>query len=257
MSKNSPSDIFVKAKRYSLVFSGLLLLSVYLGFEKINSTAISVFNFGVAEEALPHIIFIMTLYSVWQLCASWFVQDEVVKSFHSNRIDLFITILILFTSLFSYLGKFLIIPLFEKIEKEALSSLISFLSTFLGLFVGYYFYKALDFFKRTLFDRQNVRSKKIAKLLVNGLWILKFNPLLDNGEGEKIIGFDKTGIVDIGSNNNEHSWRIEAGLLEILNLEGRVFSRFKYYDSEDIFRHTNDEDTLSQKSQVICKALKK
>jgi hypothetical protein len=80
-------------------------------------------------------------------------------------------------------------------------------------------------------------------------WKLIFNP--NSPKGSKKITFGDDGTIIEGRNNNENTWRIRDGLLEILNSEGQAFSRFRYDQSKGQFLHTNDEDTLSLRSQRI------
>jgi hypothetical protein len=80
-------------------------------------------------------------------------------------------------------------------------------------------------------------------------WIFNFNPAARGKEKE--ITFNDDGTIGVGRNNNEHNWRVRSGLLEMLNHEDRVFSRFAYDDAKGWFVHTNDPDTLSIKSQTI------
>ena len=54
-----------------------------------------------------------------------------------------------------------------------------------------------------------------------------------------------------GNNRNEHSWRVVGSKLELLQLDGRVHSRFVLDADSQIFRHTNDSDTLSIRDQFI------
>jgi len=72
----------------------------------------------------------------------------------------------------------------------------------------------------------------------------------DPGRGKKLTFLDNEEIGE-GKNDNESKWRVRRGLLELLNSEGKVFSRFLYDKEKQIFVHTNDEDTLSLRSQRI------
>src|SRR2546430_1608163 len=92
-------------------------------------------------------------------------------------------------------------------------------------------------------------DERISKILMSRTWTLVFNP--QSTHGSKKITFKDNGEVGLGRNQNESTWRITNGLLEMLNSEGRVFSRFIYDKRKNEFLHTNDEDTLSIRSQEI------
>jgi hypothetical protein len=89
----------------------------------------------------------------------------------------------------------------------------------------------------------------LVTLLRSKNWLLNYNPAVK--EKEKQIEFKDNDEIRIGQNNNESKWRVRDGLLEILNHEGRVFSRFSFDKDQKKFVHTNDPDTLSIKSQTI------
>lgn len=67
----------------------------------------------------------------------------------------------------------------------------------------------------------------------------------------KRIRFEPEGRIVEGNNRNEHSWRIVGGKLELLQLDGRVHSRFVFDADSQTFKHTNDSDTLSIRDQFI------
>jgi hypothetical protein len=54
-----------------------------------------------------------------------------------------------------------------------------------------------------------------------------------------------------GNNRNEHKWRLFRKKLELLQLNGKVHSRFEYDAEADLWKHTNDDDTASIRGQYI------
>lgn len=88
------------------------------------------------------------------------------------------------------------------------------------------------------------------EILLSGKWVLVFNP----PNRLKPISFLPDGSVGEGRNKNEHTWRVNAGKLELVQDDGRVHSRFHYYPRNSSFLHTNDPDTLSIKGQYIVSA---
>lgn len=70
-------------------------------------------------------------------------------------------------------------------------------------------------------------------------------------ERSKPIKFEPDGKISEGNNNNEHSWRVISGKLELIQADGRVHSRFFYLPDSQIFVHTGDKDTRSKPGQYI------
>lgn len=101
-------------------------------------------------------------------------------------------------------------------------------------------------------DRVKVKLAKLAppdwpELLVSRHWILVHNP----PDQSKPITFLRDGAVGEGQNQNEHTWRVQNGRLELLQGDGRVHSRFDFNEKATRFIHTNDPDTLSNRNQYI------
>jgi hypothetical protein len=88
----------------------------------------------------------------------------------------------------------------------------------------------------------------LEEVLVSKPFSLLFNPAY--GRSKRML-FARDGLITEGNNKNEHGWRINNGALEILNLGGQIYSRFRYEPAEGVFRHTNDPDTLSIRDQVL------
>jgi predicted nucleotide-binding protein len=87
----------------------------------------------------------------------------------------------------------------------------------------------------------------MSELLTSGVFRLFYNP---PSYSKKVV-FASNGQIIEGNNQNEHSWRIVKGKLELVQLDGTVHSRF-YYDAVDgTFKHTNEPDTLSIRNQFI------
>jgi len=90
--------------------------------------------------------------------------------------------------------------------------------------------------------------KTIEEILLSQPYRLIFNPQANRS---KRIVFGSDGLITEGNNKNEHKWRVSKGRLELIQLDGRVHSRFAYDDKEGVLRHTNDSDTLSIPNQMI------
>ncbi len=91
-------------------------------------------------------------------------------------------------------------------------------------------------------------SDSLEKILLSQAFRLFFNP----PKMSKRMVFSADGVISEGNNKNEHGWRIVGDKLELLQLDGRVHSRFRYDKSDNTFKHTNDDDTLSIRNQFIA-----
>jgi hypothetical protein len=74
----------------------------------------------------------------------------------------------------------------------------------------------------------------------------RFRFVYNPGEGKnKAVTFLLDGRIGEGQNGNENRWRIRRGRLEILALDGRLYSRFAYNPETGRLAHTNDPDCRS------------
>jgi hypothetical protein len=151
-------------------------------------------------------------------------------------------------------------PFFYNLGFTSLASMIlgigivALAASTLSIFASRALEKSSTFFGNLIKGQIASTEEKILKNLMSESWILNFNPKSPNGK--KQISFRADGSIGKGKNKNESSWRIRNGLLEILDSEGRVHSRFLYAPDSGSFAHTNDLDTLSIKSQEITRDIK-
>jgi len=89
--------------------------------------------------------------------------------------------------------------------------------------------------------------------IINNSFRLIFNPESPQTKN-KIMKFANGGVITEGNNNNEATWRIKKGYLELLNSEGKIHSRFYYNPVTNRFDHTNDKDTRSIRDQYMILA---
>ncbi len=75
-----------------------------------------------------------------------------------------------------------------------------------------------------------------------------FNP---SSKMAKELTFLVDGRIGQGRNDNEHSWRIRRGALEILGSDAKIYSRFRFDRSHGVLRHTNDPELRSIPGQYI------
>jgi hypothetical protein len=72
--------------------------------------------------------------------------------------------------------------------------------------------------------RRSATDREIMEqALLNTIYKLFFRD-----DRAKIVRFLPDGEIADGKNNNEHSWRIEKGKLELLNSNGEIHSRFRF-----------------------------
>ncbi len=90
----------------------------------------------------------------------------------------------------------------------------------------------------------------IESLLIGTNWLLFFNPN-KKPKASKIMHFGENGAISDGQNDNESSWRIHSGFLELLDSDKKVHSRFLYNPDKNRFDHTNDPDTGSIRKHSI------
>lgn len=98
--------------------------------------------------------------------------------------------------------------------------------------------------------RSAFTDEDIVRLLETRRFRLFHNPRI-GPERSKLIVFRPDGKIGEGRNNNESSWQVNRGRLELLQSDGSVHSRFAYLPDSQIFVHTGDEDTKSARGQYI------
>lgn len=99
-------------------------------------------------------------------------------------------------------------------------------------------------------ERSEVAGSLIKQRLVNSPWRLHFNPK-SGSRGSKLMLFGPDGEILEGANKNESKWKVKNGMLELVQEDGKIHSRFEYSFEENRFDHTNDEDTLSLPNQYM------
>ena len=88
----------------------------------------------------------------------------------------------------------------------------------------------------------------LQSILLSQAFRLFFNP----PKLSKRMVFSSDGTISEGNNKNEHRWRIVGDKLELVQLDGKIHSRFYYDPSDSTFKNTNDSDTLSIRGQFIA-----
>lgn len=105
-------------------------------------------------------------------------------------------------------------------------------------------------FARNAGRTRSLSEEELSKILRSSPFRLYHNP--DRGrKSSKTMMFGPSNRILEGGNANEHSWRIAEGMLELLQADGKVHSRFEYHPTSKVFTHTNDKDTLSKRGQFL------
>ncbi|MFN3700800.1 MAG: hypothetical protein ACK4VI_04665 [Alphaproteobacteria bacterium] len=239
---HAPTDIYYRSRRNLVILSALLFFSAKFNIELLDNPTIFIFSLNIPKETWAYsasaILLIFKVYMIWQFWTAWFVQNSSMRSFLVNKIDCGLIGLIVAMGLSVFLF-----------------SNIFYLIVFIVVF---FFVWLIIFLPAThqitnIFDKIFVnREKIILNMLVNNDWVLHFNP--SQKTAKKKISFLNNGDIGEGRNANEFNWRVNKGFLEILNLEGKVFSRFSYDANKDRFDHTNDDDTISIRYQQITRS---
>jgi hypothetical protein len=94
-----------------------------------------------------------------------------------------------------------------------------------------------------------VLNRRLKQLILNGRrFLFVFNPVTTQS---KIVTFLPNGEIGEGRNQNEHTWRIRRGSLEILSSDSKVYSRFSHDKPSGHLKHTNDPDSDSIHGQYF------
>lgn len=264
-----PTDSYLRSKRNAVWFSGLLALSVVVGIKPVTDHS-SLFPFTLEKpELLSEVLAVSLVYFYIQYVMNWYLQIQSVRQNRINEANFLLTSTISITSFLIYTGSK--IP-FAKIRLSAaafinqatqnigiepafiIDLLRSTGSGFIGaiivsIFASKLVKDAVNSIAKKMLRKHLLQEEKLTSTLTGKHWVLVFNP--NSKSGKKTISFHEDGSIEMGKNKNESSWRLNNGYLEILNSEGKVFSRFRYIESEEQFLHTNDEDTLSIKGQRL------
>ncbi|MCC8362837.1 hypothetical protein LK996_07075 [Lysobacter sp. A6] len=256
MSLTTPNDAYFKSRRALMVASGLLALAVFVGIEPAESNSSStIFSLKLTSPDKIQVIFAVVLaYTIWQLWAAWLTQTPEVRAFPINKFDVRLSFTVALLSLvcffwptFSGWATFLVnraSAAASERSQEAISLLSAAISVLVALMALLRSNAAVSARIRV---KRRLEDSVLEKLLVSGSWELVFNPTRKSGS--KIISFLVDGRIGEGRNANEYGWRVRDGTLEILNEMGAVFSRFREVGGH--LEHTNDEDTLSLRHQLI------
>lgn len=236
---------YLRVRRNSMIFAGLLTLSIFVGFSEADNAS-TFLPFKLQKpEFIPHILLIIVLFHIYDCAVNWISQEKNLREIEVRKYDFFVINIFLLGSVSSYLWYFL----FRDIVVFRLNVYVT---TIFGVFVSIILGVITTFvtvaYARRKYSAEQKFQQSIEQKLLRGDWILHYNP--NDPKGKKQIGFSVDGTIK-NSNKNEKYWRVRGENLEILNENMVLFSQF-YYDPKKLsFIHTNDPDTLSLRDQLI------
>jgi hypothetical protein len=98
-----------------------------------------------------------------------------------------------------------------------------------------------------------IRNRELRRLISHGRrFQFTFNP--HTGQS-KPLTFLPDGTVGEGRNDNERTWRVRRGRLELYAVDGKLYSRFAYDQASGYLRHTNEPGLRSIHGQYLRPSL--
>lgn len=256
--EDDKEHFYHKSRRYLVIASGLLVLSTCIGIIPIGAdhkfSGVYIFAFGLQDsKALSTIFLVIQAYTIWQFWTTWLAKTEPFRREWFNQYDCYVTG---FISVFAISTWRFYDPDSQLIFfKDEIWPFIGWIIILYVVWCAFFnpFYSVQHYIKLSSIRLSRKKTRSLSDELTTYEWVLWFNP--DNQNSQKLITFLQDGSIGIGANHNESKWRITEGLLEILDPQGKVYSRFFYNEDEDKFEHTNDPDTQSLRNQVIYKSI--
>lgn len=233
-----PTSLYTKSKRNVLLISAVLFLIV-LGqvrlTEKASSLPVSIDN----PEYVPHILFAVEAFLIYQLWFSWELQRSV--SSRLLTVDFIVTCIISAASLFTYAQHYL--PLLTANIPFSLVSILIGAAGFAALL-----YASAELVKRRgIIDR--LRTTFLRERLFEAGWIMNFNQQAPNGKKE--ISFNQDGTVGAGRNANEDRWEWIGRNLKLIRADGSLQNIFVYDPRNDQFTSVPDSSAKGLPDQII------
>jgi hypothetical protein len=247
-----PTANYHKTKRILLVFVGALLLSIFAGLQFTNeqqpASELSRWPLQLKHpEFLSTILGVAVLFYGIQLALQWAAQTTAVQENRFHRWDFSIIAGTAAFSIFCYgynlaASRF---PFLDTLWAKVIIGIAGFLVFGVGL--GVLIEKSSTLIGEKIKSDEAQEDERVMTVLKSKPWVLKDTK---SGKG-KDITFEDEDRIGTGLSDKLHSWRVKNGLLEILNNQGQIYSRFSYDRDTEVFDHTKDPDTISTKSQSI------
>jgi hypothetical protein len=221
---NEPTELYNRSKRNLVIFVGLLSL-VLLGFTSTKGDT-EAFGLHVANEALPTVLFFITIYLLYQYWIAWSFQTDSLR--RKIRHDFFVTVVPTAIVIVYYIY----VSFKDKITALATNAVVAAAIAVIAVAFAAWMWQAARL-RTSQLENVSLRSQTIKDRLLEKGWKLNFNPLL--ARGTKPISFNKDGTISDGQNVNEHAWRWDGDVLELIREDGSVHNRFEYDPDLDRF----------------------
>lgn len=250
-----PTDVYYKTKRNLLIFVGLFFISTFFGFKIVeNEPRLTIFPFQLGNpNAIPIILFAITSFNLFQFILQWVAQREEVRLNKFHQFDFFATFAVSALSIATYLFVQAVgvarLPTVWSLGGIVAAILIILLVAVSLPILPKLINRSIRSAQRIVADQQTKQESELARRLMSSSWILDYAPY--DPEGRRTVRFGAKGSIGSQTQGPEKIWKIRNGLLELLDEEGRIQSRFSYDAGADEFRHTNDKDLSSTKNQRL------
>jgi hypothetical protein len=259
-TSREPSNNCTKAKRAVVTLSVLLILLTFAGVEVIDASQIVILPIKISNPSvLTYVVFAGTIYYTAQYVIAWALQNEPVRTSLHNAFDFRLTMAIATTSSILFVGKNIADQtdvdewLISLTQHEVINSFIFNMGILAVLLTvselsSRYGRKVAEVVLARRRSKMVNRNREIFDSLTENSWHFVFDAKSKRG---KSIRFCDNGEIGEGRNQNEFTWRIKDGYLEVLNSMNEIYSRFRFNKEKMMFEHTNDDDTLSLPDQYI------
>lgn len=259
MNSDSLSDTYLKAKRYLVFFSAVLILASVVGLSPSDQSSMLGWSVDNPEYS-GFVLFLVVQYYAVQFALFWDAQGKQIRELAQHTIDYWLTLCIALAALWSLPAILGLQAIGVRVLGRTASPvghdwpLLLLLALFPLVVAAIYVRGFRPQLKKSRDDAAE-RETDLLGVLTNHSWELVFNPIAyaQSGHqlGSKEIVFGPSGEIRIGRNINENSWRVSSGFLELLDSTGKIFSRFKYDPSVQRLFNTNDADLRSIRDQYM------
>ena len=121
----------------------------------------------------------------------------------------------------------------------------------LSLLVGVVIEKSSTAFADKIKRDEAQEDEEVMTVLKSKTWLLNYSK---SGKGKEIT-FEDEDRIGSGLSDTLHSWRVKNGLLEILNNQGQIYSRFSFDRDKQVFDPRYDIDKIPiHSSEIISSA---
>jgi len=245
-------DHFQKSKALVVLYSGALLLSVWVGID-LDGGSFQLLPLQ-NQNLLDEVILCVAAYYFLRSLLFWGIQNEVSRRSVVYIIDNVFSVLVFVAASGSYLV--VQTDVVERVGDTLIADIWGVIRTLAVLIVGAVVSAfGSNIAGQSIKARARYRSDAMIKALLSKKWFLVYvagRQKARRGENYgRWLQFLPDGEIGEGVNHNETNWREAHGYLEILNKRGELFSRFRYEPDNEQFKGTGDDDVLVSPGQML------